>query len=58
MRQDDTGARFDALLTAMLAGPAPSAQKKPSADQALDAEPDACCDDTQTPQDTSPDASR
>ena len=47
--------RFDALLAAMLEGPAPSAKKKPSGDQASDAERDACCDDTQTRPDTSKD---
>ena len=50
---DDTSKRFDALLKAMLDGPAPSAGKKPSSDQASSGEPPACCDDTQTPPDTS-----
>ena len=48
--------RFETLLAAMLAGEAPSARKKPSADQASDAASDACCDDTRTPSDTSEDA--
>ena len=52
------GDRFETLLAAMLAGPAPSARKKPSTDQASNAADDACCDDTQTPPDTSEDASR
>ena len=50
---DSTQARFDTLLAAMLAGPAPSARKKPSGDQASGAADDACCDDTQTRPDTS-----
>lgn len=45
--------RFDRLLKAMLDGPAPSAGKKPSADQASGGEPPACYDDTRTPRDTS-----
>ena len=49
------GGRFETLLAVMLAGPAPSARKKPSTDQASIAEHDACCDDTQTPPDTSQD---
>lgn len=48
-------ARFDALLAAMLDGPAPSARKSASGDQSSDAEPDACCDEIQTPPDTSQD---
>jgi hypothetical protein len=47
--------RFDALLTAMLLGSAPSAGKTSSSDQALGAETDACCDETQIHQDTLPD---
>ena len=53
MQNDNPQARFDTLLTAMLAGEAPSAKKKPSGDQASGAERDACCDDTQTRPDTS-----
>ena len=46
--------RLDTLLAAMLAGgPPSSAKKKPSGDQASDAERDACCDDIQTRPDTS-----
>ena len=52
---DDTKKRFDTLLKAMLDGPAPSAGKKPSADQASGGEPPACYGDTQTPRDTSED---
>ena len=48
--------RFDRLLKAMLAGPAPSAKKSASNDQASGAEPDACFSDTRTPRDTSGDA--
>ena len=44
--------RFDTLLTAMLAGEAPSGRKKSSADQSSDEAPDACYDETQIPQDT------
>lgn len=51
---DDPHEKFDRLLKAMAP---PSERKKPSADQASDAEPPACCDDTQTPPDTSEDAS-
>lgn len=47
--------RFEALLTAMLSGPAPSARKMSSGDQALSAETDACCDETQIHQDILPD---
>ena len=47
--------RFDALLVAMLSGPAPSAQKKSSADQSSGEAPDACCAETQIPQDASQD---
>ena len=48
-------ARFDALLAAMLDGPAPSARKSASADQSSSEAPDACCDEIQTPQDNLPD---
>ena len=50
---DSTQSRFDTLLAAMLAGPAPSARKKPSGDQASGEADDACCDDIQTRPDTS-----
>lgn len=50
--------RFDRLLDAMLKGEAPSARKKPSGGEASGEERDACCSDTQTPPDTSQDASR
>ena len=54
---DDNLDRFDALLAAMVSGEAPSAGKKPSSGQASDVADGACCDDTQTPPDTSEDAS-
>lgn len=47
--------RFETLLAAMLGV---TEQKTPSADQASDGASDAYCDDTQTPPDTSEDASR
>ena len=50
--------RFNRLLKAMSEGEAPSAQKSTSGDPALGEEPDACSSDTQTPRDTSGDASR
>ena len=66
--------RFDRLLKAMSHGEphkakprwpqsatdllGPSAQTSAGADQASVPEPDACSSDTQTPQDTSGDASR
>ena len=49
---------FDRLLSAMAAGEAPSAQQKRSSDQASGEPPDPCSSDTQTPRDTSEDASR
>ena len=55
--KDDPNSRFNRLLKAMLGGPAPSAQKSEASETASDAEPPACCDDTQTPQDTSKDVS-
>lgn len=55
MNEDNTNARFDALVEAMVP---PSERKKPSAVPALNAEHPACCDDTQTRPDTSEDASR
>ena len=51
-------ARFDRLLKAMTEGEPPNAGKKPSGDQASTAARDACSSDTQTPPDTSGDASR
>jgi hypothetical protein len=56
-QDDDPHDKFDRLLKAMTEGEAPSVRKKPSADPASDAERDACSSDTQTPQDTSGDAS-
>lgn len=53
----DPNARFDRLLGAMLSGTAPSERKKPSADPASGEASDACYGDTQTPPDTSADAS-
>ena len=47
--------RFEVLLTAMLAGEAPSARKKSSGDQSSGEAPDACCAETQTHPDTSQD---
>ena len=56
---DDPNQRFDRLLDAMAHGHAPvSGKKKPSGDQASDAERRAYCDETRTPRDTSEDASR
>ena len=49
---------FDSLLKAMAKGDAPSARKSASSGRASDAEPPACSSDTQTPPDTSGDASR
>ena len=55
---DDPQARFDALLHAMAHGEAPSsARKKPSSGQASNEGDSACSSDTQTPKDTSEDAS-
>lgn len=50
--------RFDALLDAMAKGEAPSARKKTATGSASGEAPDACSSDTQTPPDTSGDASR
>ena len=55
IKMSDPNNRFDRLLEKMAP---PSERKKPSADRASDAERDACCDETQTRQDTSKDASR
>lgn len=55
---DNPQNRFDALLAAMVSGEAPSAQKKPSSDQASGEEQHACSSDTQTHPDTSEDVSR
>ena len=55
--KDDPNSRFNRLLRAMLGGPAPSAQKSESSDQASDEEHPACSSDTQTPRDTSEDVS-
>lgn len=55
MTGHSSNARFEALLTAMLSGPAPSARKTSSGEQALSAETDAYCDETQIHQDISPD---
>ena len=49
--------RFDRLLDAMLKGGPPSGRKNAAADQASGEAPDACSSDTQTPPDTSEDAS-
>lgn len=49
---DAPNTRFDTLLAAMLGV---TEQTRPSADQASDAADGACCDDTQTPPDTSED---
>jgi hypothetical protein len=53
----DPNTRFDSLLKAMLSGKAPSEQRKPSSGQASNEASPACCDETQTPRDTSEDAS-
>lgn len=58
MAKGEPRERFDRLLKAMVAGPAPSARKKPSSGPASGAERDACSSDTRTPRDTSGDASR
>lgn len=50
--------RFDQLLKAMTQGEKPSAGKTAATRPASDAEPSADCGDTQTPPDTSEDASR
>lgn len=50
--------KFDALLKAMTEGEAPSAGKKPSTPPASSRGGSGDCDETQTPQDTSEDASR
>jgi hypothetical protein len=56
--KDDPNSRFNRLLRAMLGGPAPSSSRKNEASgSASDEEPPAYCGDTQTPQDTSEDAS-
>ena len=56
---DDANERFDRLLDAMAHGHAPvSGKKKPSGDQASDAERRAYSDETRTPRDTSEDTSR
>lgn len=58
-RMHDPNDKFDRLLDAMAHGHAPvSGKKKPSGDQASDAERRAYCDETRTPRDTSEDASR
>lgn len=49
--------RFDALLKAMSEGEAPSAGKKPSTPPASSQDGDGDCGETQTPPDTSEDAS-
>jgi hypothetical protein len=54
----DPNKLFDALLTAMVHGEAPSAGKKSSSEEASSEERDAYCSDTQTPPDTSEDALR
>lgn len=54
MADRDPNAKFDRLLEAMVP---PSERKKPSADQASGEASDAYCGDTQTPPDTSEDAS-
>lgn len=51
----DPNAKFDRLLEAMVP---PSERKKSSSETASCEVPDACYDDTQTPPDTSEDASR
>lgn len=51
----DPNDRFDRLLAAMAP---PSGRRRKSDGPALDAERDACSSDTQTPPDTSKDASR
>ena len=58
MTGNDTDKRFDRLLKTMTQGEKPSARKSASTDQASGAASDACSSDTQTPPDTSEDASR
>ena len=53
-----TDDRFNRLLEAMANGEPPSsARKKPASGETSNAEHDAYCSDTQTPPDTSEDAS-
>ena len=54
----DSENRFDALLKAMSEGEAPSAGKKPSTPPASSSGDGGDCGETQTPPDTSEDASR
>lgn len=54
---DKQNERFDALLSAMALGEAPSAQKKSATRPASSKGDDGDCDETQTHPDTSKDAS-
>lgn len=58
MAKDTDAERFDRLLKAMTEGEKPSAGKKPAAPSASSPDGDDDCDETQTPPDTSEDASR